>query len=220
MANNIFHPKWLHSPLMDHFENEFNNDANLDRQLDEVMKNPARKRRPPPKPDPRDEFDVALEEEFAKPANPNLPSPLPWAGVPQDKLYKTPHQILAAPGYWYLATPYTDYPDGREAAYYHATEVLAGLWAAGVKAFGPISHTHEVSRQNFFGGAAWPHELWMAIDQPMMDAAHGLLIATLDGWDVSKGVQEERKFFAAAGRPCWFLNPLKWEFAEEPNAVA
>jgi Domain of unknown function (DUF1937) len=129
-----------------------------------------------------------------------------------DEFHKTPTDIIAAPGYWYVATPYTKFPRGISWAHDYACRAVANLWAAGAPAFSPIAHTHMVAANNFQGSRSWQHEAWMAIDEPMMRAAHGLIVVMLEGWSASKGVAEEIEFFKKRGRPIWFVIPQTWSW--------
>jgi hypothetical protein len=133
--------------------------------------------------------------------------------VDLTKIHQTPHHVLATPGFWYVATPYTNYPHGREKAYEHASAVLGGLWAAGAKAFSPIAHSRGVEK--FCPGAdKWDHEFWMETCQPFMDQACGVILVGLDGWTESKGMALENKFFRAVKKPVWFLHPPSWQWTE------
>ena len=107
--------------------------------------------------------------------------------------------------FWYIATPYTKYRRGLWAAYRMACAQTAFLMSHGVPAFSPIAHTHGVSRWGCLGEQ--PHGYWIAIDVPMMRAAHGLIVVRADGWDQSAGVSQEIAEFLAAGKPVLFMDP-------------
>jgi Domain of unknown function (DUF1937) len=131
------------------------------------------------------------------------------------EFHKTPSEVIGAPGYWYVATPYTKYHHGRDWAHEHACRALANLWAAGAPAFSPIAHTHSTGAFNFHHASKWEHEAWMTIDEPMMRAAHGLIVVMLDGWSSSKGVMEEIEFFQKRGRPIWYVTPRNWVWSKK-----
>lgn len=109
------------------------------------------------------------------------------------------------PGFYYLATPYTRYPQGMDAAARHAAIIAAELMTKGVKLFCPIVHSHEIAK-------VYPghnvHEFWMSVDRPFMAAARALIVATMDGWDVSRGVLEEIAEFEKMGKPVYLFDPL------------
>jgi hypothetical protein len=102
-------------------------------------------------------------------------------------------------GYWYLASPYSFHPDGPEVAFREACEAAALLINAGVPVFSPIVHSHLIA----IAGNIDPlsHEIWLSADRPLLDAAAGLIVLHLRGWDLSRGVAEERRLCAAAGKP-------------------
>ena len=107
--------------------------------------------------------------------------------------------------YWYLATPYSKYPSGIEAAFEMACRAVAPLIRAGVPVFSPIAHTHPVAMH----GRIDPldHSIWLPADAPMMQAAHGLIVYRAESWERSYGIGEEIKAFQAAGKPIHYLDP-------------
>lgn len=116
-------------------------------------------------------------------------------------------QVKAAPGYWYLATPYTRYPDGIEAAFVCASKAAADLIRLGIGVFSPIAHTHPVG---IHGGIdPMDLDLWLKCDAPLMAGAHGLIVFKLDSWETSRGVAHEVEVFGRAGKPIEYLSPLQ-----------
>lgn len=108
-------------------------------------------------------------------------------------------------GYWYLATPYSKWAHGLEDACSVAQMLTARLMETRVPVFSPIAHTHgiatyvtEVDKRD--------HDFWLTADKPMVDAAHGLLIADLNGWKTSRGVLLEIKWGKEQSKPIWLLN--------------
>ena len=101
--------------------------------------------------------------------------------------------------YYYLATPYSKYPGGLEAAFQMACRQAAILIKAKVPVYCPIAHTHPIAVQNDMD--PFDHGIWLPADTPMMLAASGLIIVKAPTWDLSYGIAEERKVFAAAGKP-------------------
>jgi hypothetical protein len=107
--------------------------------------------------------------------------------------------------FYYLATPYSRYIDGPEEAFREASRQCAVLVRAGVPVFSPIAMTHPVAE---FGGIdPLDCETWLAVDRPMMDAAKGLIVCTMHGWQDSYGVSEEIRIFQGAGKPIVFMTP-------------
>ena len=101
--------------------------------------------------------------------------------------------------YWYLATPYSKYFGGPEAAFEEACRVAGRFILAGVPVYSPIVQTHPIALH----AAMDPldHKIWLPADRPLMDAAHGLIVIMMDGWGQSYGIGEEIKVFVAAGKP-------------------
>ena len=102
-------------------------------------------------------------------------------------------------GYWYLASPYSKYPDGIHAAYHEVCRCAAWLLRQGVRVYSPIAHTHPIAQY----GSLDPmdHSIWLPADRPLMQGACGLIVAQMPTWDQSYGIGEEIKEFAAAGKP-------------------
>lgn len=113
----------------------------------------------------------------------------------------------AASGFWYLASVYTKHPGGLDEAYEIACQAAALFLRAGVPVFCPIAHTHVVAT----AAAVSPidHAIWLPFDRPMMEAAKGLIILQTPGWELSEGIDQERKYFKAAGKPERFMTPGK-----------
>jgi hypothetical protein len=114
----------------------------------------------------------------------------------------------ARDGFWYLATPYTDYPVGTEAAFHDAVKAQAFLMAAGVLVFCPIAHTHPAAAAGLVGN----HDFWLRADRPFMKAAMGIIVVEMNGWDTSRGIKAEREEFRRLGKPELFM---KWPLGED-----
>lgn len=106
---------------------------------------------------------------------------------------------------WYLATPYTKYQHGTRAAFKDAARVAGSLLAAGVNAFSPVVHSHALTTAA--GGHLFlnSQDFWMDVHRPFLEAAHGLLLATLPGWEQSEGMKLEKDWFERAGKPIFVL---------------
>ena len=107
-------------------------------------------------------------------------------------------------GFWYLATPYSKYALGREAAYQEACKQTALLVKAKVPVFCPIAHTHGPGETGIVENDL---ETWLVADRPFMDAAKGLIICGMDGWSVSAGIAAEIDVFQAACKPIIYMSP-------------
>ena len=117
-------------------------------------------------------------------------------------------------GYHYLATPYSKYHGGLEAAFVRTCEVCAELLRAGINAYAPIAHTHPIATH----GKIDPldHGIWLPFDAPMMEGAKGLIVAMIEGWQDSFGIGEEIKYFRAAEKPVYFLDVSTMQYGNEP----
>ena len=118
----------------------------------------------------------------------------------------TPAAKLKRPvTFWYLATPYSRYPYGIEAAYSEACIQTALLIRAGIPVFSPIAHTHGVAVHGNIDPL--DHTVWIPSDQPMMDAASGLIMLQMQGWQESFGMALEYEAFRDAGKDIVFMTP-------------
>jgi len=119
-------------------------------------------------------------------------------------------------GFWYLATPYTGYANHmREVADRATDDVLLGLAAnraaqeaakllgAGVHVYSPIVHSHVLCKSSNLSFT--DHEFWMAVDEPFMQAAIGMIVVKMPGWDASEGIAYERRRFAEMRKPILWL---------------
>ena len=102
----------------------------------------------------------------------------------------------------YLATPYSLYAGGLDAAAEAAAGIAGVLIASGARVFSPIAHFHAVARARRDldprDGAFWARQ-----NLPFVDAATGLVVALIPGWAESIGVAEEIDAFTRAGKPIW-----------------
>ena len=107
-------------------------------------------------------------------------------------------------GFWYVATPYDKYAEGREKAWIHACAVAGLLMERGHTVYCPIAHGHAIKKHT---SAKLPqtHEFWLAQDKAFTDAAVGLFVVKMPGWEESMGVQWEIKEFTKAGKPIIYL---------------
>lgn len=120
--------------------------------------------------------------------------------------------LTEAPTFWYVATPYTKHPHGLGAAFAEACTVTGRLVQAGVAAFSPIAHGHMIGQMASFDQT--DHDFWTRVDRPFMDVASGILVVTMPGWQESRGVAEEVKYFEARGLPVVFLDPKTMEVTQ------
>jgi len=101
--------------------------------------------------------------------------------------------------YWYLATPYSKYPKGLDAAFIEASKAAGFLVAQGFRVYSPIVHCHPIAIHS--GIDPLSHEIWLAADAPFMHGAAGLIVVEMVGWKDSFGIKEEIEFFEGEGKP-------------------
>ncbi len=106
-------------------------------------------------------------------------------------------------GYWYLATPYSKYPGGLDAAFNAACKVAAKLIGKGELIYSPIAHTHPIASKSWLDPS--DHDIWLRLDEPLMHGAKGIIVAKLPTWEISFGVAFEIDWFTKAGRPIRYL---------------
>ena len=111
----------------------------------------------------------------------------------------------------YVATPYSKYPGGTQAAFEDASAYAGRLLKAGVTVFSPIAHSHPLA---VFGGIdGLNHDFWLGFDETFMRASDALCVVEMDGWEESHGVAREISFFRKQMKPVYFIKP-----GQIPNA--
>lgn len=101
--------------------------------------------------------------------------------------------------YWYLATPYSKYPHGKQAAFEEACRQAALLLKAGIHTFSPIAHSHPIA---VAGNLPLGHEFdWLGFDMTFIQHARGMIIGEMEGWSESYGIGEELKEFRRLAKP-------------------
>ncbi|MEP6826877.1 MAG: DUF1937 family protein [Aestuariivirga sp.] len=106
---------------------------------------------------------------------------------------------------YYLATPYTNFGYGHTAAFAEAARCAADLIRQGVNVYSPIVHSHPIAE---LGGLdPVNHDLWMGVDRAFMERCDGIIVATMKGWDSSKGVMFEIDWFTKAGKSVRYYDP-------------
>lgn len=107
----------------------------------------------------------------------------------------------------YLATPYTNYPDGIEIAYREAARIAAELLLAGVHVYSPIAHCHPMA---VYGDIdALDRDFWLHYQETMMARCDALIVARMKAWDESVGIAHEVNFFLKNKRTVFMLDPVR-----------
>src|SRR5690606_36400127 len=104
----------------------------------------------------------------------------------------------------YLATLYSKYPKGVEAAFQEACIIAARLIRFKINVYSPIAHTHPIA---VFGKLDQSdHDLWLTFDSAMMAKADALAVATMPTWQDSAGVAYEIRTFLHQQKPVFVLD--------------
>lgn len=120
--------------------------------------------------------------------------------------------------YCYLATPYSRYAGGLDAAHDLACKAVARFLKAGIPIYSPIVHSHEVSKRGEID--ALSHDFWLKADEPMMEAAHTLIVLCAEGWATSHGIQYEVKRFIEATKPVFHVYEVILDDPAEMEVLA
>lgn len=116
--------------------------------------------------------------------------------------------------YWYLATPYALYPEGKQAAYEAAKEQTAYLLSKGIPVYSPIVHNHPISLLDSLKDKDGDFDFWIKlVDVPLMQGASGLLVCCLESWERSKGIVFEIDWFNQNNKPI----KMFWPFGDILN---
>ena len=115
----------------------------------------------------------------------------------------------------YLGTPYSKFPTGTEAAFQAAASLAGRMLVAGVNVYSPIAHTHPIAIHS--GLNPLDHSIWIPFDAAMMDKADALVVAMMDSWEASYGLQIETDEFTQAGKPVYWLDPVTMALTDVPQ---
>lgn len=107
-------------------------------------------------------------------------------------------------GYWYLATPFTKFPGGKDAAMRATLEVLHRMTCHGIFVYSPIVHTYQMGIDYTM---PTDHVFWQTINENMIRAAHGVCVALLPTWEESAGVLHEMQYAMTLKRPLVYFQP-------------
>lgn len=120
--------------------------------------------------------------------------------------------------FYYLASPYSKYPHGINAAHADICREAALLVKSGIPVYSPIAHTHPIALNGDID--PFDHNIWLEADRAFMDAAKAIIVCQMEGWESSYGVSFEIQAFRAAGKPVFFMVPgVVPELTEESASV-
>lgn len=118
--------------------------------------------------------------------------------------------------FWYLASPYSKYPEGHEAAAFAASREAGLLLNAGILTMSPITHSHPIFKNGHVNGGDF--KTWQRLDEALVAASAGVIVCKLDTWDASEGVRSEIDYCRSLGKPVIFMEP--GEIPSLPEVVA
>jgi hypothetical protein len=93
----------------------------------------------------------------------------------------------------YLASPYSKYPGGRNAAFLAACDKAAELMLQGHLIFCPIAHSHPIENIGM-DGEIKDGDFWLKQDFAVLSKCDELWVYQMPGWDTSYGVGKEIEF--------------------------
>lgn len=107
-----------------------------------------------------------------------------------------------------MATPYSKYKEGVEAAFRHSAKAAGHLFNNGVVIFAPICHSHPIAAINNIGGTI---ETWAILDEPFLNNAIGIIVIKMPGWDESTGIAWEIEYMKSLNKPVLYM---EWPIGE------
>jgi hypothetical protein len=107
--------------------------------------------------------------------------------------------------FWYVASPYSRYPLGIVHAHAEICRQTALLVKAGIPAFSPIAMTHPIAIEGDID--PFDHNIWLEADRTFMEAAKGLIVCKMQGWEESYGIGVEIESFERQGKPVYWMEP-------------
>ena len=84
-----------------------------------------------------------------------------------------------------------------------AVRVAASFAAAGVIVYAPIVHWHPIARAAKIDGSTGL--FWENVNGQSMIGSRGLIVAEMDGWQQSRGINKEIEAFRRLERPVVFM---------------
>src|ERR1019366_7478803 len=105
----------------------------------------------------------------------------------------------------YLASPYTNFHTGLDDAAFRAAEIAGLLFKHDVYVYSPVVHCHSIS----YCADIDPldAERWLKHCKRMAERCDILIIADMPGWNSSKGVAKEARWFGDAGKSVFLFKP-------------
>lgn len=120
-------------------------------------------------------------------------------------------------GLVYLASPYTKYSAGHDAAYREAARLTGLLLEYDNIVFSPIVYGHTMNNFVSVRSVDEQWDFWMSVCLPFLWRSDTLVVAMLDGWKESRGVMEEIRYASqpSSNMEIFFLNPKTLELTKD-----
>ena len=114
----------------------------------------------------------------------------------------------------YLASPYS-HPDPliEQARFEAVAHIAAHLLACDVTIYSPILHCHPIRTQV---GTPGDFNFWAKYNREMVKHSTAMIVAMIDGWEVSKGVAGEIAFAKEFNKPVMFFDPKVNQIKDNP----
>lgn len=110
---------------------------------------------------------------------------------------------------WYLATPYSQYPDGQYRAFIEACKAAGALMKVGIGLVCPIAHGHPIAEYGRIDKT--DHQTWGKINEPLLRASFGCIVYKMPSWETSLGMMDEIEYFRGREAPVysieWYIEP-------------
>ena len=107
-------------------------------------------------------------------------------------------------GYWFIASPYERYAQGKTAAFRDVCKITGPLLKMGLPVFSPIAHGHAIEYESKV--LMSPNE-WHKVNLPLLERAGGLVVLQLPGWGMSRGMAKEIEYAERMGKTIVELSP-------------
>ncbi len=85
---------------------------------------------------------------------------------------------------WYLGSPYSKYPGGREEAFRLVCKKAGDLMRQGHAIFCPIAHSHPIEMES---GTEATHDFWLGQDVAFLAICEGMFVYKMPSWERASG---------------------------------
>src|SRR5262245_12017741 len=114
-----------------------------------------------------------------------------------------PDDLISDDAFYYLASPYSGTVEEQVHRTREVWSYSAQLARWGIPHYSPIWATHEICQAFQLPGDV---AFWWRKNLPFLKAAHGLIIAAIDGWGSSHGIAREAEYMVEHKKPVYCAN--------------